>query len=73
MAGETERNKHMNEPCKWKVSFEDLRLKRGHYPFYRQTSVVTAASRREAVEIVQARFSPPAYGHFKASKCREQH
>jgi len=55
-------------PARWKVRFEDIQAKMSRYPFWRQSTVVTAVSRRDAIEQVMAMFGPPKYGHFRASK-----
>jgi hypothetical protein len=60
----------MNSVCQWKVSYENLQWKAGRYPFSKQSSIVTAVSRKDAIEEVKTRFSPPNYGKHRASKVR---
>ena len=54
----------------WKVRYEDLEGKAGRRPFWKQTTAVTAPSRKAAVENVMAMFPPPLYGNFKASRLK---
>lgn len=56
----------------WKVSFEDLELKRDRRPFFKLSSIVSASSRKEAIEEVRAKFSPPQYGNYRASKLKNK-
>ena len=52
---------------RWKVSYECLRDKMAHYPFWKRTSIVMARSRLHAIQQVQGRFGPPTYGNYRAS------
>jgi len=57
---------------KWKVSYEDLRCKRMSRPFFKNQTVVSAESRKGAIEQVSLyMFSPPVYGNYRASKVRD--
>jgi hypothetical protein len=52
----------------WKVSYQHIPDRDARYPFWKRTSYVNAMTRKEAIEKVQARFGPPTYGNFRASK-----
>ena len=56
------------EPAQWKVTYEDIQCKMWRRPFWRHRTVVTAVSRKDAIEQVQCMFGPPLYGNFRASK-----
>jgi len=62
----------MNEPIQiqWRVRYEDLESKRGKRPFFKLDSVVTALSRKAAIEQVQSMSPPPQYGNYRASKVK---
>ena len=52
----------------WKVSYQHIPDRDARYPFWKRTSYVNATTRKEAIDKVQARFGPPTYGKFRASK-----
>lgn len=55
----------------WKVSYVDLQARSTRRPFYNQTAMSQGATRQEAIDRVKARFGPPQYGEFRASKATE--
>ena len=59
----------MKPADRWKVSYENLQWKAGKRPFFRNSTIVTAPSRKDAIYQVQYfMFSPPVYGNYRASK-----
>jgi hypothetical protein len=60
----------MNFVCQWKVSYENIQWKLNHYPFFKNSSIVTAPNRKAAIEQIAANFPPPAYGNYKASRVK---
>lgn len=71
-AGETGQGAAGGEKAKpvpvWKVSYVDLEARNSHRPFFNQTALSAANTRKEAIERVQAMFGAPKYGEFRASK-----
>jgi len=55
----------------WRVSFVDMLIRSTRRPFYKWNKIVEANTRKEAIEIVSSRFSPPRYGEYKASVIKE--
>lgn len=51
----------------WKVSYECVQDKAARRPFWKRSTVVEAPSRKDAIAKVQAMFSPPRYGNYRAS------
>jgi len=51
----------------WKVSYEDIRDKLAHYPFWKRTSFVEAGTRLEAIQKIKSMFPEPKYGNYRAS------
>jgi hypothetical protein len=62
----------MSTTSNWSVRYTDLRDKAARRPFYNRRVVVTAATRREAIDKVKAIFGPPAYGEFSATPTAEK-
>ena len=58
-------------PRWWKVTYENLEWKAGRRPFWRNSTTVSAHSRKAAIEEVRGRFPPPRYGNYRASAIRE--
>ena len=55
----------------WKVTYVDIETRDLRRPFYKWSNIVEAKTRKEAIEIVSSRFSPPKYGEHKASVVKE--
>jgi hypothetical protein len=55
---------------KWKIKYVHLEDRATRHPFFKRTEIVDATSRKEAIEQVQSRFSPPTYGEFRASPAK---
>jgi len=60
----------INHVDKWNVTYEDLQAKAGRRPFWKNITVVEACTRKKAIEEVTAKFSPPKYGNYRASKVK---
>jgi len=55
----------------WKVSYIDVRALQSRHGFYKQSTVVRASSRSDAIAKVKAVFGPPNYGQHRASKTQD--
>jgi len=55
----------------WKVKYEDLEFKNNHYPFWKCQMIITAETRKEAIEKAQDKvWDLTRHVNFKASKVK---